>query len=297
MPANLKATINLILLCINTGFALLLFIPLALAKVVSGWFGNDRIAHAWLLKVAALWVRGNRWLLKTFTRTRLSINGLDELPCQRQYLITCNHQSWVDIVALQSALIDKLPFITFFLKRQLIWVPFMGFAWWALDFPFMRRHSQQEIKANPALAGKDLQTTQKFCERLRGRRTSVLNFAEGTRRTPQKATASPFEHLLRPKAGGLAFTLASLPEPPDHLIDITIDYRPQAPSLWQLLGGKVERIDLDVRSVAIPEGLDPSAYIDDPQQKQRFQDWLNRIWEEKDARLESARSGQVHAGR
>ncbi len=58
-----------------------------------------------------------------------------------------NHRSWVDILVLQSIFNRRIPFLKFFLKRQLIWVPLLGLAWWALDFPFMRRYSSSSSRA------------------------------------------------------------------------------------------------------------------------------------------------------
>lgn len=287
---HVLALINMLLVVINTALTMALFIPVALIKLLSSKFGHTRVPHQWLTFLASRWVKNNRAMLRAMTRTQLQVTGLESLTAQQQYLIICNHRSWVDIVALQSALIDDLPFITFFLKRSLIYVPLMGFAWWALDFPFMRRHSRAEIEADPSLAGKDLTTTRQFCERLRGRHTTVLTFAEGTRWTAKKAKQSPYRHLLRPKAGGLAFTLASLPEPPNALVDITLRYQPASPSLWQLLGGQVKTIHVEVKEIPIPESLKPEGYGEGGDAKAQFQEWLNQVWRDKDDWLEEKRA-------
>ena len=65
------------------------------------------------------------------------------------YLVLSNHRSWVDILVLQSVFRGRIPFLKFFLKQQLIWVPLLGLAWWALDFPFMRRHSADVPREAP----------------------------------------------------------------------------------------------------------------------------------------------------
>ena len=57
------------------------------------------------------------------------------------YLVLANHQSWVDILVLQKVFNRRIPLLRFFLKRQLFWVPLLGLAWWALDFPFMGRYT------------------------------------------------------------------------------------------------------------------------------------------------------------
>ena len=61
-------------------------------------------------------------------------------------MVNCNHQRWVDILVLQHLLNRRIPLLKFFLKQQLIYVPVIGLAWWALDFPFMRRHSDAYLQ-------------------------------------------------------------------------------------------------------------------------------------------------------
>ena len=78
--------------------------------------------------------------------------GGADLRVDGHYLVLANHQSWVDIPVLQRVFNRRIPLLRFFLKRQLFWVPVLGLAWWALDFPFMRRSTRAEIKA-PAGAG------------------------------------------------------------------------------------------------------------------------------------------------
>jgi 1-acyl-sn-glycerol-3-phosphate acyltransferase len=87
------------------------------------------------------------------------VAGLDALDYRGWYMVNCNHQSWVDIFVLQHLFNRRIPLLKFFLKQQLIWVPVMGLAWWALDFPFMRRHSDQYLRKHPEMRLKDLETT------------------------------------------------------------------------------------------------------------------------------------------
>ena len=86
-------------------------------------------------------------------------------------------------------------------------MPLLGLAWWALDFPFMKRYSREELARRPELAGRDIEATQRACAKFRDIPVSIMNFAEGTRYTGAKhaAQASPFPNLLNPKAGGVAF--------------------------------------------------------------------------------------------
>jgi hypothetical protein len=135
------------------------------------------------------------------------VQGLDGLDARGWYLVACNHLSAVDILVLQHVFHGRIPFLKFFLKRELIWVPVIGLAWWALDFPFMRA-------ARPRGLQKDLETTRRACEKFRQVPTSVMNFVEGTRaRRPRSpASAAPYKHLLKPKVGGLSVALATMGE-------------------------------------------------------------------------------------
>ena len=81
---------------------------------------------------------------------QLDVAGV-ERPRSAQTGTSCvsNHQSWVDILVLQKVFNRRIPFLKFFLKQELIWVPLLGLAWWALEFPFMRRHSSAYLAAAP----------------------------------------------------------------------------------------------------------------------------------------------------
>jgi 1-acyl-sn-glycerol-3-phosphate acyltransferase len=96
----------------------------------------------------------------------------------------------------------------------------IGLAWWALDFPFLRRGGGRGGGLD------DLATTRKACEKFRHIPTSVINFVEGTRYSAQKHArqASPYRHLLRPKVGGLGVALATIGKQFEALLDVTIVY-------------------------------------------------------------------------
>ncbi|HCH76877.1 MAG TPA: acyltransferase, partial [Pseudomonas sp.] len=62
---------------------------------------------------------------------RWDVQGLDQVDMHHSYLVTSNHQSWADILVLQYQLNRRMPFLKFFLKQELIWVPVIGLCWWA----------------------------------------------------------------------------------------------------------------------------------------------------------------------
>lgn len=158
----------------------------------------------------------------------------------------------------------------------------------------MRRYSKQELERNPALKGRDVEETRRACEKYRHSPVSIINFLEGTRFTPQKHTAqaSPYAHLLIPKAGGLAFTLAAMDGQLHRLLDVTIYYPDGIPTYWDYASGRVKRVRVHLRQRPIPPEL-LGDYANDMAFRQIFQVWVNDLWQEKDELL--ARMAQESA--
>ncbi len=211
----------------------------------------------------------------------LQAQGLEGLRRKGWYLVSSNHQSWVDILVLQKVFHRRVPFLKFFLKRQLLYVPVMGLAWWALDFPFMRRRSGSRTR--------DLATARQACEKFRQIPTSVMNFLEGTRFSAAKrdAQGSPYRHLLKPKVGGLATALSAMGERFDALLDVTIVYPHGVPTFWDLLSGKLWAVVVRVRERAIPVELLAGDYEGDPVFRARMQAYVHDLWTEKDRHIEA----------
>ncbi len=201
---------------------------------------------------------------------------------------------------LQKLLNRRLPLLRFFLKSQLIWVPLLGMAWWALDFPFMKRYSRDQIQRRPELAGRDIEATRRACRKFRKIPVSVVNFVEGTRFSSEKHSQqeSPFQHLLKPRAGGTAFVVDAMGESLDTLVDVTIVYPKGAGELGDLFANSIPEIRVDFQIMPTPEELRRGDYQNDPDFRRRFQEWLNVLWESKDERirqmLDSPRPNHKH---
>jgi 1-acyl-sn-glycerol-3-phosphate acyltransferase len=240
-----------------------------------------------LVRIAESWIGFNSWLVDHATPTRMHVSGVEGLRADGHYLVLANHRSWVDIVALQYACNRRAPFLRFFLKRQLIWVPLLGLAWWALDFPFMRRASRKQLAARPELAESDKLATRRACEKFRGLPVSIMNFVEGTRFTAEKHArqGGNYAHLLRPKAGGVAFAMEAMGEALHSVLDATIAYPGGTPTMLDLFAGRVPEIVVEIRERPIPAELAGSDYENDNAARVRYQRWLNTLWEDKDARL------------
>ena len=290
---SLNGALSALLYGLNTLFWVPLVLALAVLKLVvplKPW----RTFMTYLLDACAVgWISVNNFNQRLFSRTTMEVSGLEGLARNDWYLVIANHQSWVDILLLQRVFNREIPFLKFFLKQQLIWVPFLGLAWWALDFPFMRRYSKSFLAKNPHLKGKDMETTKKACEKFQYKPTSIMNFVEGTRFTKEKHArqASPFKHLLKPKAGGIAFVLNAMGGQLHQLIDVTIFYPAGTPSFWDFINGSVSKIKLhvDVKPLKglFPEDVKVMDYFENPEQRARFQQWLNQQWQAKDQRLEN----------
>jgi 1-acyl-sn-glycerol-3-phosphate acyltransferase len=267
---------------LSTTLLFSLMIPLALLKLVVPWTPLRRLADHGLNALATLWITINSGWMALVGRTRWDVRGLEGLNPRGWYLVVSNHQSWVDILVLQRTLSRRIPFLKFFLKRQLIYVPVIGLAWWALDFPFMHRKGG-------AAGREDLERTRAACEKFKRVPTSVINFLEGTRNTPAKHAAqqSPYRHLLKPKVGGVAIALATLGDRFDALLDVTIVYPDGPPTFWQLLSGQVRQVVVDIRRQPIPAALTAGDYATDPAMRGQVQDWINGLWRDKDARIDA----------
>ena len=261
---------------------LLVVAILKLAVPVAAW---RRWTSRALTAIAECWIGANGAIFRMMRSMPMTVAGIERLEPREWYLVVSNHRSWVDILVLQSIFNRRIPFLKFFLKRELIWVPLLGLAWWALDFPFMRRYSSAVLARHPHLRGKDLEATRRACEKFRGMPTSVMNFVEGTRFTEAKRVelASPYQELLPARAGGISFVLSAMSGILHSMLDVTIAYRARTPTFWDLCCGRLDRVIVDVRRRAIEAWTAQGDYTNDAAFRQRFQAWLAGIWAEKDS--------------
>ena len=284
------------LIALNTMIHATPLLLLAVVKLVVPITGFRDVISRLLVRIAESWIAVNSWLMATLGQVRVEVEGLQGLQRRGWYLVICNHQSWVDIPVLQQVFNRRIPFLKFFLKSQLIWVPVLGLAWWALDFPFMKRYSKEQLAQRPELRGMDIESTRRACEKYKKLPVSVMNFVEGTRFTEAKhdRQASPFDNLLFPRAGGIAFVLDAMGDIMNAVIDVTIIYPGGRPGIADLLAGRIREIRVKVRTFPIPANLVGGDYENDAAFRERFQAWLNALWAEKDAAMSlAARPGEA----
>ena len=274
----------LLLIALNTLLHCLPLFAVALFKALLPLAAVRRACNPLLTGLAESWIGVNSAMMGAFTRTRFQADMPATLERDGHYLVLANHQSWVDILVLQKVFNRRIPLLRFFLKRSLFWVPVLGLAWWALDFPFMGRYSRKQIARNPELGRRDMEATRRACARFRDIPVAVMNFVEGTRFTRAKhdGQGSPFRHLLKPKSGGVAFVLDAMGQGLHALLDVTIVYPGGIPSMLDLMADRVPEVKVLVRERPIPAELVAGDYQGDRAFRARFQQWMNGMWQQKD---------------
>lgn len=287
LPSVVIGVLSTFILFVNTIIWVIPVYIFALLKLCCPAGALQRRLRNVAIGAARNWVSGNDLNFALMRTTEWDIRGLEHLRVDGSYLVSANHQSWTDIVVLQKVFSRRIPFLMFFIKKELVWVPILGLAWKGLDFPFMQRFSREYLAEHPEMKGRDLETTRKLCDKLRGQPVSIMNFLEGTRfderlRVKQE---SPYRHLLNPKAGGAAFVMNAIGDQLDSMLDVTIAYPAGSPSIWHFLCGRSPRVIVDVRERELPAELVEGDYASDPVVRQGVQAWVRDLWQEKDALL------------
>ncbi|MCF9033338.1 acyltransferase [Acinetobacter nectaris] len=233
------------------------------------------------------WLTVNNWLINNIlseTKWDIRIDPSLDLHLDGRYIMTSNHQSWVDTTVNQYFGRTRMPLTRFFTKWELIFIPFVGQAFKILGFPMMKRHTKSQIAKNPELKHRDMMEARKSCEQLLSQPFTLLNYVEGTRFTPEKhkQQKSPYAHLLKPKAGGLALALSILGSKIDALVDMTIVYPDGVPGYGEFWLGEVPRIVVHMRKIEIPDWILAGNYEEDREFRAKFYQWLSKCWKEKD---------------
>lgn len=269
------------------------FVPiliLAFCKFLIPVAGFRRAITRVLMSMGEIWIAINTAILTTVGSIDWRATGLENLRRDEWYLVLVNHQTWVDILVLQKVFNRRIPFLKFFIKQELIWFPMLGVAWWAMDMPFMKRFSPKYLAKNPHMKGKDLETTQRACEKFRHTPTSVINFVEGTRFSAAKRDArnSPYRHLLQPRAGGFAVAMSSMGELFGSMLDVTLVYPDGPTKFWDMCCGTHVPVRASVRERPIEDWLIKGDYQNDRDFRRRVHTWLGEIWQDKDDLLQQS---------
>ncbi|MGK0224281.1 MAG: 1-acyl-sn-glycerol-3-phosphate acyltransferase [Limisphaerales bacterium] len=273
--------------------AALVWIPLTLWIIQRAWTRGEALVA--LRKRMDLiiwwWSANNRRMLRWLNIVEPDIRWKDEANMSKEnwYLVISNHQSWTDIVLLQCFMYPTISPLKFFTKEQLIWVPFIGLAMKVLGFPYVKRVTKKQMRANPELRNADKTNTLAACDGFKNHPTSILNFVEGTRRTSEKQArqSGEFSHLLRPKVGGLGYVIEGMDDYLSNLLDVTIIYPDGVPTFWAFLQGRSPRVIIDIQPHTIPEQIYQSS---DAGRRAALAQWIKQLWIAKDQRIADALS-------
>ena len=285
LPAPLRGLISILLLAINTLIWCWPLFFLALIKLLLPIKSLQTPLRNAMVWIAEQWIACNSLWINNANQWQLNAQGTDAVDLRHSYLVTSNHASWTDIFMLQQGFNRSMPFFRFFLKQELIWVPLIGLCWWALEFPFMKRYSAAYLAKHPEKKGQDLATTRRACARFKGQAVAIVNFLEGSRFTEAKHRAqnSPYRHLLKPKAGGVALVVDAMGEQLHALVDVTLYYPGKTPSFLDMLCGRLKQVEMHVQLRDIPREFIGRDYAQDEIYRAEFQRWVNTIWQGKDA--------------
>ena len=284
LKQHLTACFFFLILAVNSVVFTLPFYFIILFKFLP-FEATKKACSAILNWLAEGWISVIHWGIHHMLPTHWEITIPDNLCLEKWRLVICNHQSATDTAALFYVFNKKIPFIKFFIKDQLKWVPLLGVAWVGLDYPRMKRYSKKVLAKKPHLKGRDIEFTKKFCERFKRKPTTILNFVEGTRFSKSKQKKSPYQHLLQPRAGGIAYVLTCMGEQIREVLDITITYPDNRKTLWEFLGGTVSRIHVEAKiNTTLLEAM-PDDYFHDIPGQDKFKAALNALWEEKDQQM------------
>lgn len=233
-------------------------------------------------EVITAWVFLNEKMCQVFRWTRIDTKLAETLPSRKDWwIIASNHQSWADIVILEIVFRKLAPPIKFFTKRELIWIPFLGFGLWLLRFPYVRRGMREKGQTRSRLQQKNRRELQRAAKQFHERPISLLLFLEGTRFTSTKHAEqqSLFQNLLRPKVGGLAYSLEALDTDVDRIVNVTINYHGEVPGFWQFVCGRCSQVDVLVDTISLTADF-----------TRNLKGEIMRVWHEKDRVLTTMRS-------
>ncbi len=246
---------------LNLLFWLTLLLPVALMQLLAPWSIVKTVCANIIRLIYRAAVKLNTFWMTDVMRIQLKVFG--EVPQHDSPVVICNHQSWFDIPLVQELITQKGPMVTFLVKREIVWIPIIGWICLALNFPRLYRRKQEGARES------DFTIIQKASSEHSKDKGALLIFPEGTRFTPDKKSSQKVQYtnLLRPKSGGLSMIKNHMPSS-TPLVDITIDYGQQV-NIWRCLRGDPSEIYIHIHEFQFEELQD-------------VEQWLNDRWSQKD---------------
>ena len=85
--------------------------------------------------------RGIQRIFTRVNRANIVVSGVDKLPQNESAIVVANHVQWTDFYMIQELAIRSgmLGRCRWFAKKNLKWVPFLGWGLWAMNMPLVSR--------------------------------------------------------------------------------------------------------------------------------------------------------------
>ena len=147
---------------------------------------------------------------------RLKTTGVEHVPMDRPVIFISNHCSHFDIACLFKSLPRNIHFVA---KKELLWVPFLGFNLWATGHIIIDRSNRK----------KAIESLRKAAQKIKGGKCVTL-YPEGTR--------SSTGEMGKFKKGAFHLAIDAEVEVVPIYIDGTFDIWPKGS--WRIKPGKVQ---------------------------------------------------------
>jgi 1-acyl-sn-glycerol-3-phosphate acyltransferase len=280
----LRGALPLAYITLNLAIWILPLLLLALLKLAIPITVIKQGLYKVMIGFYFLAVKIDLFLFQSILGIRFEVDPLDDLQKNKNYLIVSNHQSWSDILVLQSILIDHTPIIKFIVKKEILYLPLVGLICWAYEYPLVHRSSNKtKITENKNLS-RDLQVLGDKLVNMGKNPAAIINFAEGSRFTEARRQKykSPHEHLLKSRTGGLYFILNTFGQKIDYLLDFTLVYDVSEPIFFKFLGRRCRSVKVRVNKFSMPELLQSLKGEADDLDFEKVDTWLKSLWAGKD---------------
>lgn len=298
---NIKIGIGYTLVAANTLLIFIFLLPVGLLKKYVKNKSVTKYCLKYLHIIGKIWIYINYGIVSLLSNLKWQITGLDNIKKLSQndwYLLISNHQSWNDVFILQFLFNRYLPFQKYLVKEKMRKFPVMGFVWEAIDCPFLKRQTLSKADQDYSDSNKsvikqknnenynDIELIKDKCNKFKLAEATIVCFPEGTRFTDEKhkLQQSPYNYLLTVKAGGVAAILEGMKNEIKYILDVSLSYNPRKFSFKDLFAGNIENIAANINVIPIPDWLHDCYKNNRPysEYKEKFQQWLEQLWFEKD---------------
>ena len=276
--------INLCVLssCVFFVFFLVQFLRLFLPKCICQNLMThyDRICHG----LIQLHSKNLRRILKNICKVNLNRYFCSALSRDHSFVMLINHRSHVDILVILAVFYDQVPDVKFFLKKSLLWVPFLGQFCYLMNYIFVKKISKNAARKDPSMIKKQRDLISQKCQSLVKKPVTLAVFAEGTRFISEKKKQERqlFVNLLAPQTAGVALALEASSKYVSDLLDVTLVYDVGFVSVWLLLSGQVNDIEVHVQRFDVAKANLLGDYLNDRNYRKYFSNWVRALWQKKD---------------